>query len=143
MVTGHFEVHLFDGSGLDGISILPVHVDGIGSRLVSDPYSEILDGVWGFVKDFVDGEDLTRRLLHLSELSEVVPESGLGDNIVWCEDSHLVDWRGWIGLGRLLSANHDVFVEPLLAQFVGHGGLCLVSEWEFDRGGLVPCLKLF
>lgn len=59
----------------------------------------------------VDRNNLTRRLLDLTQLAEEVPEAGLGNDIVGGKDAHAVE----LGLGLLvrreLAANDLVLLE--------------------------------
>ena len=59
----------------------------------------------------VEGNNLSVGLLDLLQLSEVVPESGLGDNIVRSEDSHSVELWGLLLLRREFSSNDRVLGE--------------------------------
>ena len=59
----------------------------------------------------VQGNDLSICLLDFSQLGEKVPESGFGNDCVGSEDSHAVEFRGWVGLGRQVAADDLVFVE--------------------------------
>lgn len=59
----------------------------------------------------VQANNLAVCLLHLAKLGEKVPESGLGDDIVGCEDAHAVKLRGRSVLGRQQSADDLVFLK--------------------------------
>lgn len=56
-------------------------------------------------------DNLSVGLLDLFQLSEVVPESRLGDNIVGRKDSHSVELGSLLRLGRELSPDDGVFGE--------------------------------
>jgi hypothetical protein len=79
------------------------YVVGTGSGVVSEPDGEVLDLQWLLLVDLyisidspvlrqstydVQSDNLSGSLLDLLQLSEVVPESGLGDNIVGRKDPH-------------------------------------------------------
>lgn len=85
---GHVLVQGLDGGGSAQLSEFLVHVVGTGSRVVSEPDTEVLDLQGLLLVDRVDGDDFTGSLLDLLELSQEVPESGLGDNLVGCKDPH-------------------------------------------------------
>ena len=58
------------------------------------------------LEDFVDREDLSLGALGLELPAEVVPELGLGDDIVASEESDSVDFGAGVSLGGEL-ASHD------------------------------------
>lgn len=68
---------------------------------------------YGFCGDTygVDGNDLTGSLLHLSELTNEVPETGLGDRLVDGEDPHAVELGRGLLLGGKVASNHHVLSE--------------------------------
>lgn len=72
---------------------LLVHVVGAGSRVVSEPDSKVLDLERLLLVDGVHGNNLTGSLLHLSKLTNEVPESRLGDRLVDGKDPHSVQLR--------------------------------------------------
>lgn len=49
--------------------------------------------------------------LDLPQLHQEVPESRLGNNGVWCKDSHPVQLRGGIGLSWQMAADDLIFLE--------------------------------
>lgn len=59
----------------------------------------------------VDGNDLTGGLLHLSELTNEVPETRLGDRLVDGEDPHAVELGRGLLLGGKVASNHHVLSE--------------------------------
>ena len=59
----------------------------------------------------IDADDLAIRLLNLSQLHQEVPEPRSGNNGIGCKDSHTVELRGCIGLGRQMTADDLVFLE--------------------------------
>lgn len=109
-------------SGRSGqFSVFLVHVVGTGSRVVSEPDTKRLDRVGLLLKDFVDGDDFTRRTLHLVHAGKEVPEARLGDNLVWGKETHTV--QSWLRLllGRQFATDHLILVHltghmsPMLA----------------------------
>lgn len=59
----------------------------------------------------LDADNLASSLLDLSETSQEVPESGLGDRLVGGKDGHAVHVRGWVGLGRQMAPDDLVFLK--------------------------------
>ena len=59
----------------------------------------------------VDGNNLTGGLLHLSELTNEVPETRLGDRLVDGEDPHAVELGRGLLLGGKVASNHHVLSE--------------------------------
>jgi len=86
--SGHVLVHGLDSLGSGKSSELLDHVVGTGSGVVSEPDGEVLDLQWLLLRDDVQSDNLSAGLLDLLQLSEVVPVSRLGDNVVWRKDPH-------------------------------------------------------
>ena len=59
----------------------------------------------------VDGNDLTGGLLHLTELTNEVPETRLGDRLVDGEDPHAIELGRGLLLGGKVASNHHVLSE--------------------------------
>ena len=59
----------------------------------------------------MEGDNLSVGLLDLLQLSEVVPESGLGDNVVGRKDSHSVELGSLLLLRGELSSDDGVLGE--------------------------------
>lgn len=59
----------------------------------------------------LDADDLTSGLLDLSEASQEVPVTGLGDRGVGREDGHAVHGGGRVGLGGQMAANDLVLLK--------------------------------
>ena len=129
---GHVLVERLNGVGAAHLTVLFVHVVGAGTRVVSDPDTEVLDLERMLLVDLsggqylvhpvpiipihilthlVERDDLTVRLLDLSELREEVPESALGNDIVWSKDAHAVELWGRVGITWKVTANDLVFLE--------------------------------
>ena len=98
MVTGHLGVKLADGSVDGDVSVLLVHVVVGSPGLVPQDDAEGLDMVGPPLEDLVDGEDLSLGSLGLELTTEMVPELGLGDDLVPGEETDGVDF----GVGVLV-----------------------------------------
>lgn len=59
----------------------------------------------------MNGDNLSVGLLDLLELTQKVPESGLGDDLVGCKDPHPVELGSRLLLGRELAAENGVLGE--------------------------------
>lgn len=105
----HVLVKSLDGGSARQVTVLLVHVVGARARVVSDPDTKVLDLVGVLLRDSLDANDLTGRLLDLSELLHEVPVSRLGNNSVGSEDRKTVKLRGGVGIGRQMTAN-DLFI---------------------------------
>ena len=134
----HVLVERLDGVGAAHLTVLLVHVVGAGTRVVSDPDTEVLDLERVLLVDLpavnissachlsfppsndlthlVERNDLTVRLLDLSELREEVPESALGNDIVWCKDAHAVELWGWVGVRGQKAPNDLVLLQATFGQ---------------------------
>ena len=55
-------------------AVLPVHVVGSRSGVVSQPDPEVLDLEGVLLLDLLDGDDLSGGLLELTQLTQEVPE---------------------------------------------------------------------
>ena len=103
-----------------------------GARVVAEPDTEVLDLEWVLLVDLysqsifqspflafheigsthlVQADDLTVGLLDLAELGKEVPESALGNDIVWSKDAHAVELWGRVGITWKVTANDLVFLE--------------------------------
>jgi len=107
----HVLVQGLNGSGSGKFSVLLVHVVGTRARVVSDPDAEILHLKRPLLKDLVKRHNLTSTLLHLPQLFQKVPETGLSDNFVGSKETHAVQFWGWFRIGWEAAANNLVFME--------------------------------
>ena len=73
--TGHFTVHLGDGSAKTVVSVLLVHVDDIISSGILEDDTIVSDSVGRSLKDFTDGNDLSLGSSDLVLSLHLVPES--------------------------------------------------------------------
>jgi len=112
MTTGHFHVHLGDGTAEGDISVLLVHVNGTSAGQVAKNDTVVSDGTSLSLEDLRGGDDLTLDLTDLVLSLHVVPELGPGENGVSVEHSHAVE----LGLGVLGSGErttHDIELSQL------------------------------
>lgn len=111
-VTGsHVGVEGLDGIRPAELTVLPVHVVGTGTRVVSDPDTEVLDLGGALLVDLLDRDDLTSGLLDLLEAAQEVPESGLGNRSVGGKDGHAVKGGGRVGLGGQVTADDRILLK--------------------------------
>ena len=91
MSTGHVVVHLSDGTSQSEVSVLLVHIVSTASASVAQPDGEVLHLSRGLVEDLSVIEHLTNGSLGLGEGLHIVPELGLGNDLVASEDLHSED----------------------------------------------------
>lgn len=108
---GHVLVKGLDSTSSSNVSELLVHVVGTGSRVVSDPDTEVLDLGRSLFMNLANRNDFTSSLLNSSELGQKVPESRLGNNSVRSKDSHSVELGLRIDLARELSSDDLIFLQ--------------------------------
>lgn len=109
--TGHFTVHLGDGSAETVVSVLLVHVDNIVSGVILEDNTVVSDSVGASLKDLADGNDLSLGSSDLVLSLHLVPESGSSDNSVLCEDSDSVAGWLWASLAWTLSSDDPILVD--------------------------------
>jgi hypothetical protein len=90
MTSSHFIVQLRNSTSEFQITVLAVHIVGTGTGGVTEPDPVVLNDARVLFDDLDTVEDFTGGFLHLAELVHVVPEFGLGDGGVGCEDDHAV-----------------------------------------------------
>lgn len=111
-VTGsHVGVESLNSVGAGHLTVLLVHVVRTRAGVVAEPDAEVLDLLGVLLVDGLDANDLAGSLLDLSQTSQEVPESGLGDRGVGSEDGHAVHVRGRVGLGGQMAPNDLVFLK--------------------------------
>jgi len=108
----HLCVHLLNRTIEGGVTVLLVHVVVSSPALVTQPDTKVLDCGGVLLKNLVEGEDLAVALLNLLQLSEEVPELGLGSDLVGCPELHAVNLGLLIGRRRQAPPDHLVLVEP-------------------------------
>lgn len=111
VTRGHVAVALGDSTANGQITVLAVHVVGTGARIVAQPDAEVLHVQWSLLQDALDRDDLTGGLLELTQLPQEVPETGLGHDLVRCEDVHLEQRRVRILLRGQLAPDDLVFLQ--------------------------------
>jgi len=111
MSRGHILVEGLGGIGAAHLTVLLVHVVCAGAGVVTDPDAKVLDLEGSLLVDDVQGDDLAVGLLDLAQLHEEVPEAGLGNHGVGCEDSHAVEFRGRVGVCRKVAPDDLVFLK--------------------------------
>ena len=111
MSCGHILVQRLDSLGTAHLSVLLVHIVGAGAGVVADPDTEVLDFEGAFLVDNIQRYDLAIGLLHLAQLHQEIPEAGLGDHSVGCEDAHSVEFGGWVRVGGQVAPDNLVFLE--------------------------------
>lgn len=112
VTTSHLHVHLGNGTAEGDVSVLLVHVDGIGTGQVSQHDAVVTDGAGLLLEDLASGDDFTLDLADLVLALHVVPELGAGEDGVALEDAHAVQGR----VGGLLSgqgSSHNVKLSQL------------------------------
>jgi hypothetical protein len=114
--TGHFTVHLGDGSAKTVVSVLLVHVDNIGSGVILENNTVVSDSVGRSLKDLTDGNDLSLGSSDLVLSLHLIPESGSSDNSVLCEDSDSVAGWLWLSLAWTLSSNDPILVDLYITK---------------------------
>jgi hypothetical protein len=126
MSGSHILVERIDGIGSRHLSVLLVHVVGAGAGIVADPDAKVLDLFGALLVNLglsitcmphlnipylVDAHNLTVCLLDLAELGEEIPESGFGNDIVGCENTHAVELGSWVGLTWEVAADDLIFLD--------------------------------
>ena len=112
VATAHLHVHLGDGTAQGGVSVLLVHVDGVGAGQVTKVDTVVLDAAGLLLEDLAHGDDLTLDLSHLVLSLHVVPELALGEHVVTGEHAHSVQGGVGLLLGRKAAA-HNVELPDL------------------------------
>jgi hypothetical protein len=110
MPARHLIVDLGDSPGECEVTVFAVHVMGSGTGVVTEPDAVVLDDAGVLLYDLDAVEDLSGGLLHLTELVHEVPELGLGDGGVGCEDDHAVCLGVWVLVRGGLASDHLVLV---------------------------------
>ena len=106
--TGHFVVHLGDGSAESVVSVLLVHVHDTSSSQILEYDSVVLNCVDLALEDLADRHDLTLTLSDLVLTFHLVPELGSGNDGVLSENSDSIACWVWVRIRWRLSANNPV-----------------------------------
>lgn len=118
MTSAHVTVALCDGTPNGQITVLAVHVVCARTRIVAQPYAEILNLDWRRFVYLFQGDDFAGGFLELLQLTQKVPETGFGDNVVRSEYTHFIQRRLWLLLAGQLTANDLVFLQLQANKFV-------------------------
>ena len=118
MSSCHILIKRLHGIRPAHLSVLLVHVVRSTPRIISEPDAEVLDLERTFLMNLVQGDHFAGGLLQLAEFGQKVPEAGLGDHGVGCEDAHAVELGGRICFGRQAAAYHLVLLEATWRQRV-------------------------
>ena len=98
---GAVDVGVRDGGGAGGVAELLADIDEPDAAVVHlEGDLVVLDLARGLRWDLLHAEELALRGLEALERAHVVPEAGLGDDVVRGEDAHLVDlwvFLSWAG----------------------------------------------
>ena len=107
----HVLVEALYGISTSEFTELLVHVVGTGTRVVTDPDTEVLDLQRALLVDDVKTDDLAVGFLDFLELRKEVPEARLGHNCVRGEDAHAVQLGRRVRLSRQMTPDDLVLVE--------------------------------
>jgi hypothetical protein len=111
MSGSHILIQCLDSIGAAQFSVLLVHVVSARARVVTNPDAKILDLERALLMDDIEGHNLASGFLDFSQLLEEIPESGLGNDGVGCENTHAVEFGGWVVVSWQMAANDLVFLE--------------------------------
>lgn len=121
MAGSHISVALSDCTTNGQVTVLAVHVVGARTWVITQPDSEVLDLQRSLLVLALDGDDLTGCLLEFAQLTQEIPETRLGDDVIRCKDDHLEEWRVWLLLGRQLATDDLIFLQLKQAkQSISH-----------------------
>ena len=107
VTASHLCEHLSDSTVEGGIAVLLVHVMDTGAGVVTEPDGVVFNLVGLPLVDLLDSEEFSAGRLSLAESPQVVPETGLGDDVILSEELHSEHLRGGI-LGRGGSTSNDL-----------------------------------
>lgn len=118
MTSAHVTIALCDGTTNGQITVLAVHVVCARTRIVAQPDAEILDLDWRRFIYLLQGDDFAGGFLELLQLTQKVPETGFGDNVIGSEDTHFIQRRLWLFLAGQLTANDLVFLQLQANKYI-------------------------
>lgn len=93
MARSHVAVALGDCTSDGQVSVLTVHVVSSRTGIVSQPDTEVLDLQRSLFVLALDRDNFTSCLLELAELTQEIPETRLGNDVIWSEDDHPEEGR--------------------------------------------------
>ena len=113
-VTGsHVHVEALDGFNTAHGTELLVHVVGAGTRIVTQPNTEILNLHGLLLANGSAADNFSSGTLNLLELTQEVEETRFGNDFVGSEDAHLVELRSGILFGGEFTTDNLIFNEHL------------------------------
>lgn len=111
MAGSHVTVALSDCTTDCQVAVFTVHVVCSRARIITQPDAEVLDLQRRLLVLALDGDNLASCLLEFAQLTQEIPETGLGDDVVWCEDDHLEEGRIRLLLGRQFATDDLIFLQ--------------------------------
>lgn len=111
MAGSHVTVALCNCASNGQVAVFTVHVVGARTRVVTQPDAEVLDLQRSLLELSLHRDDLAGGLLELTQLTQEIPESRLGNDVIRCEDDHLEEWRIWILLGRQFATDDLILLQ--------------------------------
>lgn len=109
MTWGHIGIALCNCSTDSEVTVFTVHVVGSWTWIISKPDAEIFDFEWCFFVLSFNTHNFTSCLLELTQLTQEIPETTLGNDMIWCENVHFEERWIWILFGWQFSANDLIF----------------------------------
>ena len=117
MARAHFLVELFNCAVEGGVTVFLVGVCCASSGIVTDPNAKVFDGGGVALEDFVDCQDLAVSLFDTTELSQEIPELGLGLDIIPSPELHAVNLGVGISFGGQMTS-HNLELAVIILQKV-------------------------
>jgi len=111
------------------VTVLPVHVVGSRSGVISQPDSVILHLLWVLLIDTLTGDNLTSGLLELTQLTQKVPKPGLSNDMVGSKDSHPVQRSNRLILCGKLSSYHSKLLQSQMTTSEKVWLYCEIVSW--------------
>lgn len=111
VASSHVVVEGGNGICTAELAELLVHIVSARAGVVAEPDTKVLDLGGALLEDLVDGKDLAVSLLDTAELSQKVPETRFGDDLIRCEDTHAVELGLRVALSRQVASDHLVLFQ--------------------------------
>ena len=111
MLGSHVVVHGGDSLAQGHVTVLPVHVVGSRSGIISQSDSVIVDLARVLFIHFLTGYNLSGSLLKLTQLTQEIPKPRLSNNLVRSKDLHPVQGSDRLLVGGQLPTNHLPFLQ--------------------------------
>lgn len=109
VTSSHIAIALSYSSANRQVTVFAVHVMRTWTRIITQPNAEVLDFRRCCFVDLLQWNNLTGGLLELLQLTQKVPETWFGHNVVRSEYSHFVERRVRLLFGHQFAADHLVF----------------------------------